>query len=169
MNMKELELYDIYGTWHVPFWQTRFFVMAFATSALLICVFAVWVLYKKYKKNKSEPIEQQILARLNGVRLLLIVTPEDAQKAYAIITDALKLYFQHYYASPFKTLTDYQMQESLATKNFPVEYHEALKKLLEDGVHVKFAREQALQQQINNHVELCINIINHLVRAQKSS
>lgn len=167
--MKELELYDIYGTWHVPFWQTRFFVMTLVMSALLICVFAIWLLYKRYKKNKSEPIEQQVLRRLNGVRLLLIATPEDAQKAYAIITDALKLYFQHYYASPFSTLTDYQMQESLAAKNFPIEYHEALKKLLEDGVHVKFAREQALSQQINTHVELCINIINHLIRAQKPS
>ncbi|CAN5195545.1 hypothetical protein BH09DEP1_BH09DEP1_5890 [soil metagenome] len=167
--MKDLELYDIYSTWHVPFWQTRLFVIALAVFGLLLCAGALWWFYKKYRKNKSVDIEQQILAQLNAMRLTIIATPEDAQKAYAAITDALKSYFQYYYASPFKTLTDYQMHQALVSKNFPIEYHEALEKLLENGMHVKFARAQALQQQVTSHVALCINIINHLVRARKSS
>ena len=167
--MKDLELYDIYSTWHVPFWQTRLFIFTLMGFGLVLMLGASWWLYKKYKKNKVVPLEEQILAQLNAIRLLVIATPEDAQKAYAIITDALKSYFQHYYASPFRTLTDYQMNQTLEEKDFPAEYRQPLKKLLEDGVQVKFAREQALQQQVTNHAQLCINIINHLVRAQKSS
>lgn len=166
--MKELELYDIYSTWHVPFWQTNKFLFALIGFCAAVIILALYLLYKRYKKNRSIPIAQQLLAKLNKMRSLVINSTDDAQKAYTTITDALKEYFQHYYAKPFKTYTDVQMEQALASE-FPIEYKEALKKLLEDGVHVKFAREQALQQQMNAHVELSITIINHLEKARKSS
>lgn len=166
--MKELELYDIYSTWHVPFWQTNKFLFALIGSCAVLIILIFYLLYKRYKENRSIPVAQQLLAKLTKMRSLIITSTDDAQKAYSTITDALKEYFQHYYAKPFKTYTDAQMEQALASE-FPFEYKEALKKLLEDGVHVKFAREQALQQQMNAHVELSITIINHLEKARKSS
>lgn len=166
--MKDLELYDIYSTWHVPFWQTKIFLFALIGLCAAVTILVLYLLYRKYKKNRSMPVAQQLLAQLHKMRSSVINSTEDAQKAYSTITDALKVYFQHYYAKPFKTYTDLQMEQALASE-FPLEYKEALKKLLEDGVHVKFAREQALQQQVNAHVELSITIINHLEKARKSS
>jgi hypothetical protein len=166
--MKELELYDIYNTWHVPFWQTKLFLSALIGLCAALIILVLYVLYRKYKKNRSVPIAEQLLAQLNTMRSLIINSTDDAQMAYSTITDVLKAYFQHYYAKPFKTFTDAQMEQALASE-FPLEYREALKKLLEDGVHVKFAREQALQQQLHAHVELSITIINHLEKARKSS
>lgn len=166
--MKELELYDIYGTWHVPFWQTRIFLFSVLGLVAALLLFGIYLFYKKYKKNKSIPLAQQLLSRLQSLSTSLITNKEDAQKAYGVITDALKAYFEHYYAKPFKTYTDMQMQQVLDS-DFPDEFKEALKKLLEDGMQVKFAREQALQAQVNAHVQLTINIINHLEKVQKSS
>lgn len=166
--MKDLELYDIYSMWHVPFWQTKLFLFVLVGLCAAVMILALYLLYKKYKKNKSIPVAQQLLAQLQKMRSSVITSTQDAQKAYSIMTDALKIYFQHYYEKPFKSYTDVQMEQALAS-DFPTEYKEALKKLLEDGVHVKFAREQALQQQVNAHVELSITIINHLEKARKSS
>lgn len=167
--MKELELYDIYGTWHVPFWQTRFFLMALSAIAALLALLLGWAIYKKYYKAKSIPLAQQLLLQLNQLRSRVITNTQDAQHAYMIMTDALKRYFQDYYAKPFTVLSDLQVQQELATHVIPYEYSEPLKKLLDESVFVKFAQEHALQEQVNAHVQLCITIINHLESTRKSS
>lgn len=168
--MKELELYDIYGTWHVPFWQRPIFIYSLIGLVSLLIVLSIWLLYKKYKKVSAISIAQQVLQKLEAVKVSAINTKEDAQKAYSIITDSLKTYFQYYYNKPFKTFSDFQMQSMLASiSDFPLEWHEPLKKVLEDSVQVKFAREFALQQQVRDHANLSINIINQLEKARTSS
>lgn len=167
--MKELELYDIYGTWHVPFWQTTLFLNTLFATGVLLAVGVCWYVYKRYKRKKTFPLPQHILAQLMGVRASFINTTQDAQKAYEIMTAALKTYFQYYYEKPFTVLSDNELQNAIAVNHFPEEYKEAIKKLLEDGVHVKFARENALQQQVSEHAQLSIDIINHLEKTRKSS
>lgn len=168
--MKELELYDIYGTWHKPFWQTKLFLSLISLVCILLLLALAYILYKKYKRSYGVPLPQQILEKLAALHNAVIMSKEDAQRAYSTITDSLKAYFEYYYHKPFKTFTDGQMQESLeGMPQFPVEYNGALKKLIEDSVQVKFARESALREQVLNHAQLAINIINQLEKARKSS
>lgn len=168
--MKELELYDIYGTWHRPFWQTKLFLVLLSLVCSLALLALAYYLYKKYKRSYATPLPQQLLEKLAALHNAVIMSKEDAKQAYSTITDSLKEYFEYYYRKPYKTFTDGQMQESLEQMpQFPFEYNGALKKLIEDSVSVKFARESALKEQILNHAQLAINIINHLEKAQKSS
>ena len=168
--MKELELYDIYGTWHQPFWQTKLFLSVMSILGFLLLAALLYFFYKKYKRVYSISVPQQVLEKLASLHNVAITTKDDAQRAYSTITDSLKKYFEYYYRKPFTNLTDDEMQKEVAQlPQFPAEFNGALKKLIEDSVQVKFARESALREQVVNHAQLGINIINHLEKARKSS
>lgn len=165
----KLELHDIYGHWHVPFWQTRLFFVAAIFMIIIVGAALIYVLYKRYKKQKKIALHQQVLMQLEQLKKQPIQSRDQAQHAYAVITASLKQYFEFYFKKPCMTSTDYQVIQVLQNEPLMSSYFEQTKELFESGTQVKFAQENALHEQVMKHIDMSITIINNLVRARKNS
>lgn len=164
-----MQLHDIYGHWHVPFWQTRLFFAALVGAAILVSVVLLWLAYRRcFKKRNIEP-HKTALAALEQLKMQPIHSRQQAQEAYAALTAVLKHYFEYYFKKPLVSHTDSQVVQALENEPLLASYWHEIKELFESGMHVKFAQENALHEQVMKHIDMSISVINHLVRARKNS
>ncbi len=165
--MDTQQLYDIYGHWHVPFWQTRlFYGIMIAVIVVMLMVVLWW--WKTCRKKSALSPEQHAFAALKKLQAMPIITRDDAQQAYLMLTNTLKKYFEYYYSSPFTTYTDQEMVNAISAKNILATRPAGLLEIAQAGTQVKFAREDAVRQQLAQHIEASINLINFLVQARKT-
>ena len=60
----ELQLYDIYEHWHLPFWQTQWFMVAAVVLSILALIMLFFFLFKKYYRTRLFSPSQQALRDL---------------------------------------------------------------------------------------------------------
>lgn len=167
--MQELQLYDIYEYWHVPFWQTKFFYMLCALLLIIACLVLLYIFWNIFRKQKKLTPEQYALSELAQLKKQSIITREQAQEVYSKLTETLKRYFEFYFNKPFITFSDKQVIDALEKEPLLTSYHSEFKELFEAGMFVKFAQENALREQVMKHIDLSTLLINHLARAHKNS
>lgn len=163
-----MQLHDIYGHWHVPFWQTRLFYGALVGGAIILAVVLVCLVYQRYKK-RTIAAHKRALTALEQLKKQQIHSREQVQEAYATLTTILKQYFEYYFKKPLVSHTDSQVVQALENEPLFASYWHEIKELFESGMHVKFAQENALHEQVMKHIDMSISVINHLVRARKNS
>jgi flagellar biosynthesis/type III secretory pathway M-ring protein FliF/YscJ len=157
----ELQLYDIYEHWHVPFWQTPwFFWMATGCGIAVLVGISIWFL-KKYYTGKVLSPGQEALERLKQLQKKGITTREDAQEAYFAITAILKKFFQAHYRLPFVGMSDRELIAALRNAGLPPEHIEKLEAVVDESVMVKYARQDALQENVSRAITESIYLITH--------
>jgi hypothetical protein len=160
--MNNLELYDIYGHWHQPFWQTQWFKMLLIIFSVLIIVGLLLFLFKKFYKKKGLTVTQRALADLELLKNKKIVTREDAHTAYFSLTSILKTFFQSYYNQRFESMSDYEMIANLRINGMPSDQIAELESIINDSLSVKYARENALHDDVMRAVSNSIAIIKQI-------
>ncbi len=168
MNTENLndQLYDIYGHWHVPFWQTRIFIVSLLILLIILAIALIIFIVKKYFKKQLTPA-QHALQVINFLKSKKINTRQDAHEVYFTLTDTLKIFFQHYYQRPFVHLTDQEMIEALNKINFPVHLLQPLEALVESSAAVKYAAGHDLQDNVTKHLQSSEQIIVELEKMKK--
>jgi LPS O-antigen subunit length determinant protein (WzzB/FepE family) len=144
-----LELYDIYGLWHVPFWQRSWFIISVVTLASLLIAGIVYFLLKKYRSRKvTVPAWQSALQQLDKIKKSNMLTPEHGQHYYVLLTSLLKSYISSRFAQDVSSLTDAQMCAYI-DEHLPYEVHkDNLKQIFSAGQLIKFAHRDVLQVQM---------------------
>jgi len=160
--MNEQGLYDIYGHWHVPFWQTSMFKTACFLLGLLILFSIIYLAVKKLFFSRQLSAGQKALKALEALKKKQIQTRQDAHEAYFAITDILKRFFQVHYGIPFESMTDLEMVESLKKTDFPAEQISSLSDMIQASLGVKYAQEAALQQDISRDIARSITVITRI-------
>jgi hypothetical protein len=159
--MEKLELYDIYECWHTPWWQTRTCMIISAIGAfLIVCVilYGVWCWYRA-RKNKITPW-QRALARLDRLSVQPVQTPEQAYELYLELTQIIKNYLQERYQLPFASATDQEVIVLIdQIPEFAPEFKQHVSDLFLSGMVVKFAREAAVQERMQQHLATARSII----------
>lgn len=145
--MDQNGLYDIYGHWHVPFWQTRWFVISIVITLGLVLIGLAWLLFKKYYRKKELSAAHKALAHLAALEKRPIATRAQAQQIYFAITDILKQFFQATYGCRFEGLTDQEMLAKLPSY-VPEGVMPLVTQLVDASLNVKYAQEHALKEQV---------------------
>lgn len=161
--MNQIQLYDIYGHWHQPFWQTIWFkcMCAFIIIALIGAII-LWY----YKYYYHVPEVSASLKALKGLEMLEkkpVQSKEDAQARYYALTAILKSFFENTYHIPFSAMSDREMIDALRTTQLPHQLMPALEKMIEASVQVKYAQHDVLQPELSHHLEMAKDIIQKII------
>lgn len=168
--MERNELYDIYTVWHVPFWQTAIFkgVVALVVGAILLVLLARgarWLI--RITKRKS--YWQQALDDLAAIKKNYGDEIQDSKKFYSEIIAVLKHYFSQRFGCDFAGKTDYESILFLQSIDFNKEHVQVLEELVMAGSMVKFANQQALQDQVEQDWKRCCLLIQATAPSQQKS
>lgn len=145
----QLELYPIYGLWHVPFWQRSWFIIATVLVGLLLFGALVYLLVRRYTGKKvSLPSWQIALNRLQEIKKNGLLSPAMSERYYVQLTQLLKEYISDQFGVDVRSLTDDQMCIYVDQKIPYTDYKEGLKRIFTAGVFIKFANQSAIEKQM---------------------
>ncbi len=147
MQNPALELYEIYGLWHVPFWQRTWFKISIFIFFCALVGIIIYFLIKKYKQRAVQlPAWQIALNALDQLKKLQM--PEYSARYYAALTHLLKVYISARFGVDVCSLTDQQMCDYIDQHLAYDHYKERLKQIFSAGQLIKFAHHDALEKQM---------------------
>ena len=155
-------MYDIYGHWHIPFWQTQNFKIILCILIAVCAIALGWIIIKLFFKARILNPEQRALQALNKLMTKEITTRYDAYQAYHTISDILKKFFQETYNDSFMHMTDNEMIINLKKYSFPNDLREPLQQLLNASEGVKYAQEYALQEALQQHINFSMSLVKRI-------
>ncbi len=163
-------LYENYGLWHVPFWQTDKFKLAVqicASLALLIVLALIVRKYISYRRRKKLPIWDQALLGLTQLKKDDKVTVAHGKEFYLNASAMLKHYLQERFRYELLGKTDAEAIDYLQKQHFDEYILAELKALLQGSEIIKFANAQAAQEQIEHDYLRAVTIIQRTIPEKK--
>jgi hypothetical protein len=163
-------LYENYGLWHVPFWQTQQFYLAvklFAIAVILLVVVLFVRRYLAYRKKKQLPLWEQAITDVRQLKENGKVSAEHGKEFYGVVSVLLKKYLYDRFGYDVIGKTDTEVIEYLHNKHQDEQIVEDIKALLQGGVIIKFANAQAAQMQIEHDYVRSIAIIQRTIPEKK--
>lgn len=163
-------LYENYGLWHVPFWQTQKFRL---TVEIVVCVVLLIVIvflvrkYLHYRKRKKLPVWDQALLELSHLKRDHKVDVVHGREFYLTVSALIKKYFHDRFGYDVMGKTDDEAVQYLQDNYLDVHGIEEIKALLQGGVIIKFANAQAAQEQIDHDYVRAIAIITRTIPEKK--
>ena len=123
----DLEFYDIFDYYHVPFWQKSWFIISACIVAFVLITLATYFLYMRLHKKKLTAWEwaRKELAGLNTNKC---TTQQDYKKLYYRLTDIIKTYLARRYAWSTHEKTDDEIITFLEKQKFDTDIIGMLKK-----------------------------------------
>ena len=147
--MTEQGLYDIYGTWHIPFWQTKIFWAIIIALISFLCFCVVWYCVRRFFwKKHDETFYDKALRELHVLLLTKVINKEDGKLFYFKITAILKTYLDNRYGFTLAGKTDQEVILFLEKSCFPSELLSSARDIFTGCLRIKYADEQAVQDQV---------------------
>lgn len=159
------QLYDIYPLWHVPFWQTSLFYTVIAIIGIIFLISGIYYFWKKRRK-KNATIEvpwQRALRELRALELKENSTKDDGKQCYFAMTEILKRYLHARFHLPVQGTTDDELVRYLKDSKQLPELVDAIHDIAQGCIYIKFANEQAMQEQIARHLALSITLVTQTI------
>jgi hypothetical protein len=159
-----LGLYDIYGHWHVPFWQTRTFYFIIGLIIFIIISVIAWYLIKKYLTRKPHmPIWDEVLYELHDLKKRNIATTDQGKEFYCALTMSLKKYVHGRYELDCLHKTDDELMQFLQKNSFAPELLITLQEIFAGSTVIKFANAQAMQETIEKDLNSSITFVKQTI------
>lgn len=163
-------LYENYGLWHVPFWQTHKFQLAveICCGVVVLCIVAMLIKkYLAYRKRKKLPLWDQALLDIRTLKNENKVSAAYGKEFYLFISALLKKYLHERFAYDVLGKTDEEVVQYLEKHHADPQMIEEIKILLQGGTIIKFANGQAIQEQIDHDYVRIIGIIQRTIPEKK--
>ena len=163
-------LYENYGLWHVPIWQTEKFQLAVKLAAVFVVLLTVAFLirkYVRYRRRKKLSLWDQALADLNQLKKEHKVDAVYGKEFYVTVSVLLKKYFYDRFGYDVVGKTDEEMIQYLQEHYPDTQSIEDIKALLQGSVVIKFANAQAAQEQLDHDYVRSIAIITRTIPEKK--
>lgn len=163
-------LYENYGLWHVPFWQTQEFKLAVEICACVILLIIVALLARKYlayRKRKKLPLWDQALLELTQLKKEHKVNAAYGKEFYLTVSALFKRYFHERFGYDVLGKTDAEVIEYLEKHHGDQHIVAELKALLHGSEIIKFANAQAVQEQIEHDYLRAVMIIERTIPEKK--
>ncbi len=153
------DFYDIYGTWHTPWWQTAFFYYSLLACGAFAILAIGYVIIKRHRAKKMILTSwDRALVQLKEVETQM----HDVTRSgylYARITTTLKRYLQERFGFDVVGMTDDELLAYLGDTEFPKDLLEDLRGVVKGGLTAKFANVVAVREQLERDIALSIMII----------
>jgi len=163
-------LYENYGLWHVPFWQTDKFKLAAQICACVLLLIAIALLVRKYlayRTRKKLPLWDQALLELTQLKKEHKVDVVHGKEFYVTISALLKRYIHERFGYDLLGKTDAEVVDYLEKNYFDEHILAELKVLLQGSEIIKFANAQAAQEQIEHDYLRAVAIIHRTIPQRK--
>lgn len=158
--MNEQGLYDIYGMWHIPFWQKPvFFWSTVLFGVLFLLVISFYIMRKFLLKKRPLKPGAIALVALEGLKKRNIQNAKEGQALYFDLTTILKAYIHDSLGYDVIGLTDAELIEFLDKNYFPAQSFIDLKSISNGCLYIKFAQELVIKDQIEQDLQKSMNII----------
>lgn len=135
------QLYDIYGFWHVPFWQTRWFFYACCGVGVLVLIAAIVLIYRWHMRKPALTYWQEAINQLTALLPLVQTNPEYCYQAYAKLVLILKEYLSKRYDVTVRAMTDEELLVFLVQASCSSEVLQLVERILRGGTEIRFAGE----------------------------
>ncbi|EKD48535.1 MAG: hypothetical protein ACD_64C00264G0013 [uncultured bacterium] len=157
----QIELYDIYSTWHVPFWQTKWFYWTTIGFILALCIAALFSFYQWYRKKQKRTTTpwDAALTIITQLQNKQYATQQDGKQCYYTLTSVIKTYLQNRFSFPVAHKTDEQVARYLDTIELDMKIKRNVQSILRGCLLIKFANEQAVNEQIQEHLKLAQELV----------
>lgn len=154
-------LYDIYGTCHVPFWQTTWWYAGVALLALSFLIFLLsWIVRRVRRRLTRVDYWQdtrnnlQLLARKNADLTCVDLF-------YVELTDIMKRYLQVRFEGDVVGRTEYEIERWVTELNLPVGVAHEFCAVLSRSTCAKFALECAASEQRQYDIGVCLELLDY--------
>ncbi|MCK4265313.1 hypothetical protein KAW80_03075 [Candidatus Babeliales bacterium] len=164
----DVQFYDIYDFYFVPFWKTWWF---FALSLTIIFILLSFVIYKLiflFKKTKPLSIWIDAEMRLNKIDPRLLMEKEEFKKFYFELGKILKQYLSKLFELDLENKTDAEIRRYLEEKKFDFNLTNDLVEILHGSRFIKFANETALPSKAREDWELALTIIKRTIPVENN-
>ncbi len=144
-----LQLYDIYGLWHVPFWQRTWFIICMVLLVGALLAGMCYLLVKQYKAKKPPvPAWKQALQKLQELKRTGTLKREKSEHYYVQLTKLIKEYMSDQFGTDIRSLTDDEICAYIDERTLYDKQKEQLKQIFGAGQLIKFANQDAIEQQM---------------------
>jgi len=163
-------LYENYGLWHIPFWQTQTFKMAMKVClgvVLLLIVVLLITKYVRYRKRKKLPLWDCALLALTQLKKDHKIEVVHGKEFYATVSAVLKNYFHDRFGYDLRGKTDAEVIDCVEKYHDDKHIAAEMKTLLQGSEIIKFANAQAAQEHIENDYIRAVAIIQRTIPQKK--
>lgn len=166
-NESSEQLYDIYGMWHVPFWQTRAFIIALWCFAALCAIAIIYFLIRMIRARKKTLKPWEWANReLDTLWEQRGFTREDGKRFYSQLTEIIKGYLEKRYGYHVRSATDIELIAYLQAHSFDPALLHDVQQIFEGTQEIKFANLDAIPEQIERDFALCKAFISKTISDQ---
>jgi len=158
------QLYDIYGTWYVPWWQ-RSYVYYSALAALTLCAVFLLLLFFVRRRRAIVAMTPWDQALLECQQLHTKSDTTSGRLWYYELTQILKKYIHQRYGLNAHSYTDQELLAQLQALPIEGALIEQFKILAQTSMMAKFAKDSGLQEQMARDLALSITLIKSTVPA----
>ncbi len=156
----DIELYDIYGVWHIPFWQTTIFYAILVGCTIVVCSVLFYYFYRWYKKRVQKVpywvISQEALDKLSTSSLNNV---DCADLFYSHLLVILKQHLSTHFNCDFTSATDQECIKLLRCTSNDDMLCGTMEEMLERTVTIRFARDAALKESMQNDLQKMYAIV----------
>ncbi len=140
------QLYDIYGLWHVPWWQAPWVWYCLVVSGLLL---VGWYVTRRImmRRRAHTPWGTALMA-LDTLKAQGLISVVYSKEFYTALTKIFKTYLQERYGLDVAGKTDDEVLELLERSPFPPDLLSPLRIIFKGSITIKFAKAQAIKDQI---------------------
>ena len=154
------DLFSIYEFWHTPFWQTTWFYVLVITGIILLFIFIIWVLIKKYfKKKKKETAWACATRELQALKKLVWDNKISPQGFYLSLTKIVKSYLFNRYGYKLFGQTDQEVLLFLEEQKFNPELLESMREMFDSMQLIKFANESTVKEVIERDLAKSFDLV----------
>ena len=162
----DLEFYDIFDYYHIPFWQKTWFIVSTCIIAFILITIASYVIYTRLHKRKLSAWEWA-RKELSALNTNTCTTQADFKKLYYRLTNIIKTYLARRYDWSTHEKTDDEIINFLEKKKFNADIIIMLKKITDDALWIKFANQSTLKSQADNDIQTVLVMIERTTPTKK--
>jgi len=146
---EELQIYDIYDMWHVPFWQRLWFKALLFGLASVVFVVLLYLLYRVIRQRsvRQKTILDRCIERMQQLKARGFHAQE-SELYYVLFTVIIKDMLYACYKQDVYSYTDQQLVDYIKTVPLSDAQKEHLARLLLAGQWSKFAQKEAISTQL---------------------
>lgn len=152
---KATEIYDIYGVWHVPFWQAKPFIIGMWCLATALLLGLIYLLIR-FLKSRKKPLKPWEWAdqELNALWERRGFTREDGKIFYSQLTEIIKMYVEKKYGYQVLSATDIEFLAYMRDRHIDPVLMQNLEQIFEGVQEIKFANIDAIPENIERDFAL---------------
>lgn len=163
-------LYDIYGLWHVPFWQTTWFFWAcICFFAVVMVVVGALIWWRIRSKKISISYWDQALLEISQLLRTPVLDAEQSYYIYTQLIGILKHYLSTRYTCNAQAMTDDELLIFLSASDCPVPVVQVIERLLKESLTIRFAGHRAHQHIVEEAVGSAVIVVKQTIPAEQKS